>query len=137
MTGTTTTASAAPIGWAGPLANVERVMAEQVAPGSDGRDRVEGPAADDLRRFRQELAGMPPEEVVANHAYGLFELAALYLSLEPPRPDAAKLAIDALAGLLAPLGGRLGDDEPPLRDNLSQVKLALVRLESGLPGTPA
>jgi hypothetical protein len=112
-------------------------MAEQVAPGGDGGDRVEGPAADDLRRFRQELAGMPPEEVVANHAYGLFELAALYLSLDPPRPDAAKLAIDALAGLLAPLGGRLGDDEPPLRDNLSQVKLALVRLESGLPGTPA
>ena len=37
----------------------------------------------------------PVEVVVANHAFGLFELAALHLSLQPPQLDEARVAIDA------------------------------------------
>ncbi len=50
---------------------------------------------------------------MANHAFGLFELAALHLSLQPPQLAQARLAIDALAALVDGLGERLGDAAPP------------------------
>jgi hypothetical protein len=79
--------------------------------------------------MRAQLATTPAEVVVANHAYGLFELAAIYLSQTPPMLFQARLAIDALSSLLQGLRGRLGDAEPSLHDSLSQLQLAFVRLE--------
>ncbi len=79
--------------------------------------------------MRAELAGSPAEVVVANHCYGLFELAAVYLSQQPALLDHARLAIDALASLVEGLGGRLGDAEPQLKDGLSQLRLAYVQIE--------
>jgi hypothetical protein len=68
--------------------------------------------------------------VVANHCYGLFELAAIYLSHSPPMLFQARLAIDGLGYLLDGLRGRLGEAEPSLHESLSQLRLAFVRLES-------
>ena len=53
-----------------------------------------------MDELRDQLARTPAEVVVANHAFGLFELAALHLSLQPPQLDQARLAIDALAALV-------------------------------------
>ncbi len=67
---------------------------------------------------RRQVAETPAVQVVANHAIGLFELAAIHLGTQPPHlPDAA-LAIDALGALVEGLGGRLGESEPALRDAL-------------------
>jgi hypothetical protein len=79
--------------------------------------------------MRAQLAHTPAEVVIANHAYGLFELAAIYLSQTPPMLFQARLAIDALGYLLDGLQGRLGEAEPALHDSLSQLRLAFVRLE--------
>ena len=79
--------------------------------------------------MRAQLATTPAEVVVANHAYGLFELAAVYLSQTPAMLFQARLAIDALGSLLEGLRGRLGEAEPALHDSLSQLQLAYVRLE--------
>ncbi len=79
--------------------------------------------------MRAELAHTPAEVVVANHCYGLFELAAIYLSQTPPMLFEARLAIDALGFLLEGLRGRLGEAEPPLHESLSQLRLVFVRLE--------
>jgi len=79
--------------------------------------------------MRAQLAATPAEVVVGNHAYGLFELAAVYLSQTPAMLFQARLAIDALASLLQGLRGRLGEAEPALHDSLSQLQLAFVRLE--------
>ena len=49
-----------------------------------------------MEELRDQLARTPAEVVVANHAFGLFELAALHFSLQPPQLDQARLAIDAL-----------------------------------------
>jgi hypothetical protein len=43
--------------------------------------------------MRAQLAHTPAEVVVANHCYGLFELAAIYLSQNPPQLFQARLAI--------------------------------------------
>ncbi len=68
--------------------------------------------------------------VVANHCYGLFELAAVYLSQQPPLLERAQLAIDALGCLVGGLEGRLGEAEPSLKDGLSQLRLAYVQIDA-------
>jgi hypothetical protein len=79
--------------------------------------------------MRAQLAHTPAEVVVANHCYGLFELAAIYLSQSPPMLFQARLAIDGLGYLLDGLRGRLGEAEPALLESLSQLRLAFVSLE--------
>ena len=83
----------------------------------------------DVEAMRAQLAHTPAEVVVANHCYGLFELAAIYLSQTPPMLFQARLAIDGLGSLLDGLRGRLGEAEPALHESLSQLRLAFVRLE--------
>jgi hypothetical protein len=82
----------------------------------------------EMNRLRDELARTPAEVVVANHAFGLFELAALHLSLRPPQLPQARLAIDALAALVDGLGDRLGAALPQLSDGLSQLRMAFVQI---------
>jgi hypothetical protein len=94
----------------------------------DEASAAEAQAAVDA--MRAQLANTPAEVVVANHCYGLFELAAIYLSQQPPMLFQARLAIDGLGSLLEGLRGRLGEAEPSLNESLSQLRLAFVRLES-------
>jgi hypothetical protein len=79
--------------------------------------------------MRAELTNSPAEVVVANHCYGLFELAAVYLSQQPPMLPQARLAIDALGSLLTGLEHRLGEAEETLKDGLSQLRLAYVQID--------
>jgi len=97
------------------------------APPSEEAAQAEAQAAVDA--MRDQLASTPAEVVVANHCYGLFELAAIYLSQSPPMLFQARLAIDGLGALLQGLVGRLGEAEPSLLESLSQLRLAYVRLE--------
>jgi hypothetical protein len=99
--------------------------------GHDGGDPG-GPGPDDLDvdSLRRQLAEAPADVVVANHCYGLFELAAVYLSDSPPRIENAQLAIDALGFLVDGLGGRLGEAHPALRDALAQIRLAFVQISA-------
>jgi len=83
--------------------------------------------------LRDQLARTPAAAVVANHAYGLFELAALHLSLDPPQLDEAQIAIDALGAIVTGLVGRLGEAEHHLQDGLAQLRLAFVQLKGGAP----
>ncbi len=81
-----------------------------------------------LEQLRMELLASSPEIIIANHCFGLFELAALYLSENPPRLIPATLAIDALAGLADALKGRLGGQEQEIRDGISQLRLAFIQV---------
>ena len=80
-------------------------------------------ALDDARR---RLAEVPPAVVITNHAMGLYELAAIHLSADPPRLDAAKLAIDAVRALVDGLGDRLGDETETLRAAVANIQMAFV-----------
>ena len=83
-----------------------------------------------LAELRQQLANTPVEGIVAQIAYQLFEVAALHLSLQPPNLDQAQLAIDAMAALVESLGDRLGEHAAPLRDGLSQIRMAFVQIKN-------
>jgi hypothetical protein len=96
-------------------------------PEAAPQSEAEAQAAVDA--MRAQLANTPAEIVLANHCYGLFELAAIYLSQTPPMLFQARLAIDGLGALLEGLKGRLGETEPSLFESLSQLRLAFVRLD--------
>jgi hypothetical protein len=85
--------------------------------------------AEELAAMQTELAKTPASVVVANHAVGLFQLAAIHLNQRPPNLDDGRLAIDAMAALVDGLAGRLGEDEASLRDALGQVRMAFVALQ--------
>jgi hypothetical protein len=100
--------------------------------GTSADDVDEAELAEELRRVRAELAATPVADIVANHAVGLWQLAVLHLTPEgddPPNLAEAGLAIDALASLVEGLGDRLGANADPLRDALTQLRLAFVQVQ--------
>jgi hypothetical protein len=88
----------------------------------------------ELAEARARLLEAPASVVVANHAMGLYELAAIHLTAPEPRLPEAVLAIDALAALVEGLPGRLGEAEPTLREALGQLRAAYVQVRSAGPG---
>ena len=90
----------------------------------------------ELAESRERLKAVPASVVVANHAMGMYELAALHLSSQPPNFAEGAVAIDALGALLDGMKGRLGEAEPTLQDALSQIRMAFVQLKNR-PKDPA
>ena len=84
--------------------------------------------AQEMDEVRRQLASVPASVVVANHAMGLYELAAIHLSSQPPAFGEAQVAIDGMAAIVDALQGRLGENEPTLRDALAQLRMAYVQL---------
>ncbi|MBJ7461762.1 MAG: hypothetical protein JHC90_09245 [Ilumatobacteraceae bacterium] len=89
-------------------------------------------AAEALAETRQRLAEVPAEIVVVNHVMGLYELAAIHLSAQPPRLFEAALAIDSVACLVEGLEGRLGDEEATLKLALDNIRIAFVQIKDAL-----
>ena len=84
----------------------------------------------ELAESRERLKSVPASVVVANHAMGLYELAALHLANQPPNFTEATVAIDALGALLDGMKGRLGEPEATLREAMSQIRMAFVQLKN-------
>ena len=108
----------------------ERGPARRGAPEQPDREPTEAEMAAHLDELRRELAGTPAAVVVANHVMGLFELAALHLSQQPPNLSEASVAIDAMAAVVERLEGRLLDNEQTLKDALAQLRLAFVQIRA-------
>lgn len=114
----------------GELAEMAGVDLSTLSP----EDRAEVEAqlmsmAAEMAASQQRLISTPVENVVANHLAGLYELASLHLAQQPPAFAAAAVAIDALAAVVARLEGRLGDNEPALREMLRVAQTQFVRLK--------
>lgn len=92
--------------------------------------------AAEMEAVREQLSNTPAAAVVANHCFGLFELAALHLSLQPPQISEASLAIDAMAALVEGLGERLGEHRGQLNEALAQLRLAFVQIRAANLGAP-
>lgn len=85
--------------------------------------------AAEMQQVREQLSQVPAAVVIANHAMGCYELAAIHLSSDPPRLDEAQLAIDTFGAILSTIEGRLGEDEGTLQDALAQLKMAFVQVK--------
>jgi len=114
----------------------ERPLGREPAGGAEADDPTDLTADQEqllgeLQAAREQLANTPASVVVANHAIGLFQLAAIHLDREPPNLDDARLAIDALAAIVDGLEGRLGEEEDALREARAQLQLAFVHVARG------
>jgi hypothetical protein len=118
-----------------PAAPPEPTPAAAATPAPD--TPTEEQLAAERAAIERELAAAPAEDVVANHCFGLFQLAALYLTQSPPELAKAKLAIDALGGVVDALGSRLGESTATLQGALAQIRLAFVELSDKAAAPPA
>jgi hypothetical protein len=92
-----------------------------------------------MEAAQERMLSLPAGVVVGQQTMQFYELAALYLSQQPPRLDDARIAIDALSGVVEKLGDRLGEAEQPVRQALNQLQLAFVQVarQSGQPESAA
>lgn len=84
---------------------------------------------EELARVREQVSQTPAHVVVANHVMGLYELAAIHLSSNPPNFAEASVAIDALSAVVDTLEGRLGEAEAQLVEARSGLQQAFVALK--------
>lgn len=84
------------------------------------------------RQMAQEIAERPGLDWVINSAVSLANIAATKLQIGDPAD--AQICIDALAGLLNGLTGRLQDAERPLRQTLAQLQMAYAERVAPPPG---
>lgn len=109
----------------------ERPAAPQMTP--EQHAEAEAIAAE-MAEVRAQLLQVPAAQIVANHAMGCYELAAIHLSNQPPAFGEAQVAIDAFGALVDVLEGKLGPDEVTLRDALAQLRLAFVQVKASYEG---
>lgn len=124
-----------PIEQGGPAPAPERdLTAGDIDPqdlSPEEREQLEA-MAERMSEVRAQLAGVPASTVVGNHAMGLYELAAIHLSSQPPALSEAQVAIDAMGGIVETCEGRLGEGELVLADALAQIRLAFVQLRAAV-----
>ncbi len=108
------------------------------APGTDATtdaevDRAAAEAmANELMETRRQLLEIDASVVVANHAMGIYELAAIHLTADEPDMDQARIAIDALGGLVESLGERWGEHRATLDEALHSIRLVFVQRHAEL-----
>lgn len=83
--------------------------------------------AKQLAEAREQILGADVRDVIANHAIGLYELAAIHLTAEKPDLEQTKTAIDALTTLVEGMEGKLGQAEPTLKESLHNIRLGYVQ----------
>ncbi len=104
-------------------------------PGPD--DLGEDIDPEQMREMLARLAATPVEMIVAQFAVQLQEIAVLHLGIAGERSESlgqAALAIDALGTLVEGLAERLAPNDEPLRQVLSQLRLAFVEVTNELAG---
>ncbi|MEA2716785.1 MAG: hypothetical protein QOI99_1102, partial [Actinomycetota bacterium] len=69
-------------------------------------DLTDDELAEQMMLMQEQVLATPASVMVANQCMALFELAALYLSPEPPKLSDAQVAIDAMAAVIDAVGPR-------------------------------
>ncbi len=89
--------------------------------------KAQGDQDEAQKKLIEQIANTPANLIIANHCYGLIELAAIHLSQSPPKLQEARLAIDASVALIQSLEGRLGEQEGSLKTALRDIQYAFVK----------
>ena len=115
-----------------PIPRDEPAAASPPPPGypEAGGEEMDEELRAELLAMQEQMLRTPAAIVVANHCIGLVELAALHLGQDPPNLGDAQIAIDALAGVLDGVGSRMGENGPPLRQALNQMRMAFVEAKT-------
>ena len=88
--------------------------------------------AKQMAEAREQILGAPASTVLMNHAFGMYELAAIHLTADEPKLEEAKLAIDCLSSIAKELEGKLGEEEQTMKEALSQIQMVYVQRKEQL-----
>jgi len=99
-------------------------------PIGEGGEEMDEEMAAEFMAMQEQMLRTPAAIVVANHCIGLIELAALHLGQNPPNLADAQVAIDALSGMIDAVGSRMGENGPPLRQALNQMRMAYIEAKN-------
>src|SRR5919198_3491666 len=94
----------------------------------------EAAQAEAMRQLQEELASAPVEVVVMQAAAHLATFAYVRLGIPPEEYErfrdlaAARVLIDAFAGLIEGVRGRLGEGEDELRQALAALRMTYAQL---------
>ncbi len=110
-----------------PMPDGGQPIPESLTPEQEEQARA---MAHELAEARARLLETDVSTVLANHAFGIYELAAIHLTAEEPKLSEASLAIDALTALTERLAGNLGEHEDELRGGLQQMQMLFVQRSS-------
>ncbi len=88
--------------------------------------------AKDMTAARARLLETEAATIISNHAFGIYELAAIHVTADDPDLKEGRLAIDALEALITGISGRLGEAEETLIDALANIKLVYVQRVAAL-----
>ena len=99
-------------------------------PGGADDEEMDEELQAELMAMQEQMLRTPATIVVANHCIGLVELAALHLGQNPPNLAEAQVAIDALSGMIDAVGARMGENGPPLRQALNQMRMAFIEAKT-------
>src|SRR3546814_8762109 len=84
---------------------------------------------EEMAQVREQLLGAPASVVLANHAMGMYELAAIHLTATEPKLTEAVLAIDALNALVTSLEGRRSEEHTSELQSLMSISYAVFCLK--------
>jgi hypothetical protein len=110
-------------------------MSETEYQPGEQEDRVAQEEA--MRQLRQELAAAPAADVVAQAAAHLATFAYVRLGIPPEEYErfrdlaAARVLIDAFAGLIEGVRGRLGEGEDQLEQALASLRMTYAQVSAG------
>lgn len=118
-----------------PIPRDEPAAAPPAPPGYPedlGDEEMDDELRAELLAMQEQMLRTPATIVVANHCIALVELAALHLGQNPPNLDDARVAIDALAGMIDAVEDRMGENGPPLRQALNQMRMAFIEAKTAV-----
>ncbi|MBG00853.1 MAG: hypothetical protein CL470_01130 [Acidimicrobiaceae bacterium] len=102
---------------------------DELSPEEQEQARI---MAAELAEARKRVSETPAGDVIANHVMGIYELAAIHLSNQPPALEEAEVAIDAMTAIVSTLENRLGQNEAVLKDAVQQIQMAYVQIRDSL-----
>lgn len=116
-----------------PSADTLRAAAEAIGVDIDSlsdeeRDQLRSELTE-MMRVRREVAARPASEMLTNHMMRLFDLATIYLEVDPPAFSDASTVIEAFRAMLDALGDGLGDSEDTMREALGQLQMLFVQVK--------
>ncbi len=89
--------------------------------------------AAEMSDARAQLLEAPVAAVIANHAFGMYELAAIHITADDPDMSEARLAVDSFGVVVEGLEGRLGEEiDTTLNEALQNIRMAFVQRTADL-----
>ncbi len=83
--------------------------------------------ASEFEEAKQRISETPVDQIITTHIIGLYELAVIHLQKDPPDLKSAKIAVNAMAGIVEGVAEDLQEYEEAMRSALTEIQMAFVK----------